>query len=252
MLTISFEGIVKGRDSTIRVTADGLLSAVDLVMVVTGKDRDHSGKMLRRLPERDFSSDNFIQRMLSTHGGCKTKLVTLHHAAKLVMVLPGKSSKRYQKQFADILIRYLDGDLSMCSEIANNNAMGRAESYRAFAQKVSDQVDETSVVPTQSWVYCASSAAFPGLVKIGKTEDLKARLSSANTFCAPSPFAFDAIVPTFDSKRDETLTHEHFNEFRRDGEFFEISAQSVREFFAAHIMPAYQRELAEIMQKFQS
>ena len=33
---MSFAEVVQGRDATVRVTPDGLLSAVDLVMVMTG------------------------------------------------------------------------------------------------------------------------------------------------------------------------------------------------------------------------
>lgn len=43
--TISFAEIVHGRDASVRVTEDNLLYAVDLAMVVTGKDRDHAGQV---------------------------------------------------------------------------------------------------------------------------------------------------------------------------------------------------------------
>ena len=46
--TISFVEIVKGRDASVRVTEDGLLYAVDLVMVMTGKDRDHASQVWKR------------------------------------------------------------------------------------------------------------------------------------------------------------------------------------------------------------
>jgi hypothetical protein len=43
--TLSFAELVQGRDSSVRVTADGLLYAVDLVMVMTGKDKNNSAQV---------------------------------------------------------------------------------------------------------------------------------------------------------------------------------------------------------------
>ena len=64
--SISFAEIVKGRDSTVRVTVDGLIYAVDLVMVVTGLSRDDAGKTLRRLSDDIFHSSNLTERQLSS------------------------------------------------------------------------------------------------------------------------------------------------------------------------------------------
>jgi hypothetical protein len=42
---ISFAEIVQGRDSSVRVTDDNLLYAVDLAMVGTGHSRDRAGQV---------------------------------------------------------------------------------------------------------------------------------------------------------------------------------------------------------------
>jgi hypothetical protein len=60
MQVLSFAEIIKGRDSSVRVTDDGMLYAVDLVMVMTGKDRNNAGRVLRDLPDELFQSANFI------------------------------------------------------------------------------------------------------------------------------------------------------------------------------------------------
>jgi hypothetical protein len=39
---LSFHEIVKGRKSDVRVTDDGLADVVDIIMVVTGKDCNHT------------------------------------------------------------------------------------------------------------------------------------------------------------------------------------------------------------------
>jgi hypothetical protein len=63
---ISFDEIVKGRDATVRVTDDGYLYAVDLVMVVTGKDKNNSALDIRRLSDDVFSAGNFIEKQTSS------------------------------------------------------------------------------------------------------------------------------------------------------------------------------------------
>ena len=116
----SFAEVVQGRDASVRVTDDGLLYAVDLVMVMSGKDRNNAGRDLRDLSDAVFQSTNFVERQLSNHGGHKTKLVSFENAIELIMVLPGKVAKETRKTFASIIQRYLAGDRSLITEIKTN------------------------------------------------------------------------------------------------------------------------------------
>jgi len=97
----------------------------------------------------------------------------------------------------------------------------------------------------QEWIYGMCSPAFPGKIKIGRTADLVTRLSNANVFCAPAPHVYVATVPTFNSVRDDAMIHEHFDEFRREGEFFEISVESLREYFSSRIFSRYKLTCTE-------
>jgi hypothetical protein len=56
------------------------------------------------------------------------------------------------------------------------------------------------------------------------------------------------VAPTFDDKRDEKLVHNHFAQFRRAGEFFEIPHQNVVHYFANTIMSRYQDEMHQFTQ----
>jgi hypothetical protein len=62
---MSFAEIVQGRDSNVRMTHDGLIYAVDLVMVVTGKNRNDSAKDIRNIDPLSFSDNKFVTRKLS-------------------------------------------------------------------------------------------------------------------------------------------------------------------------------------------
>ena len=120
----SFAEVVQGRDASVRVTEDGLLYAVDLVMVMSGKDRNNSGRDLRDLSDAVFQSTKFVDRQISNHGGHKTKLVSFENALELIMVLPGKVAKETRKAFASIIHRYLAGDKSLITEIQANAESG--------------------------------------------------------------------------------------------------------------------------------
>ena len=43
---ISFDELITGRDSSVRVTSDNLLYAVDLAMAGTGKSRNYAGQVI--------------------------------------------------------------------------------------------------------------------------------------------------------------------------------------------------------------
>ena len=118
--TLSFETVVKDRDATVRITDDNLIYAVDLVMVVTGKDANQSAEVLRRLSPDVYPQSKMLYRVLCAHNGAKTKLVSFKDALELIMVLPGKIAKETRAQFADVIHRYMAGDPSLAAEIEAN------------------------------------------------------------------------------------------------------------------------------------
>ncbi|MCF8135481.1 MAG: hypothetical protein K9J32_08355 [Synechococcus lacustris] len=63
---MSFAEIVQGRNSNVRMTHDGLIYAVDLVMVMTGLSRNASGMTLRRLEDTLFPLNKMSSRQLSS------------------------------------------------------------------------------------------------------------------------------------------------------------------------------------------
>jgi hypothetical protein len=77
---MSFAEVVTDRASDVEVTADGLIYAVKLVMVMTAKDGDHAGQALRNISHSLFDSRKFSERQMSTHGGAPTKLLSLQDA----------------------------------------------------------------------------------------------------------------------------------------------------------------------------
>jgi hypothetical protein len=255
-MLISFAQPRQVGDAYAKMTDDGLLFAVDLVIVVTGKDRNQAARDLRDLPEDIFKSTKIVKRRLNNQGGHCTKLVKFEDAIELIMALPGKRAKRIRKQFADIIARYLDGDRSMCTEVEKNNAMGKFMSYSKFANGVmqgfnAEEEQRANEMPRTCYIYGTKSAAYPGLIKIGKTGDLRARVMNLKTATAPAPHVIVAVAPTFDSDRDETFAKTFLSERRREGEFFEINEAETSAFFATYITAKYNIELAQHIARLQ-
>ena len=236
MACIDFSELVPGY--TVTICSPLHFDAVELNMALCKKSRDVAYKDLRRLGNDDFHSTKLIKLKLPGKGNNKTLSVHFSHAVELVMVLPGKASKVFRKKFADIIVRYLDGDITMCAEIKKNRDMGRSASYTNFIQDTMKQImeeeeqEQAGHLPKISYIYASKSAAFPGLIKIGKTQDVAQRLSQLNTGCAPAPHTVVAVATTFNKDKDEKEAHQHFAAFRREGEFFEVSELDVQTYFS--------------------
>ncbi len=101
---LSFAAIVQGRDSSVRVTDDGLGDIIDVVMVFTGKDCNHANACFRALNPSLF--DN--QKVVIRNG---RRYASLRDIITLIMVLPGKIAKEIRSQFAQIIENYIRENL---------------------------------------------------------------------------------------------------------------------------------------------
>ena len=141
---ITFEEVIEGRVSTVRVTEDKMIVANDLIMAITGFNRTDAAKTLARIPEEIFSHDNLSLRNLPGKGNSRTKVVSLQNAIQLVMVLPGKFAKELRSQFADVLTRYMAGDKSLICEIEANEESDSPIATLARASLEQDDVVENA------------------------------------------------------------------------------------------------------------
>jgi len=140
--------------------------------------------------------------------------------------------------------------MTLIEEIKTNKCIGAQAACESFITSTVNSVkrerEAITCMPKSSWIYGTQSDAFPGLIKIGRSKNVKARISSGNTFCAPDPHVVVAAAPTFDAIRDEYATHEHFSDFRVQGEFFRISESSLQAYFTHVLTPIYHKELNEL------
>ena len=184
---------------------------------------------------------------MSSRGGYPTKLLSFQYSIELIMILPGKVARESRIQFADVIKRFINGDESMYAELEQNKAQGVQKTCELLFKSVVGNKTKPSI-PHTRYIYATYSEAFKGQVKIGRATNVKARISSGNTMCAPKPHKIIAVAPTLDYKRDEAKAHNYFAAFRTFGEFFAISHLDAASFLADQIASLYHRELNAFMQ----
>jgi len=117
--TVSFDELKPGSTVQVLLEQPPLIFAVDIAMIVTGKDKNQAGAALRAIPDDRFRSTKFIERT-PPGGGRLTKLVTYEDALLLVMALGGKQATLLKTQFAKTLTRFFAGDSSLVQELWAN------------------------------------------------------------------------------------------------------------------------------------
>ena len=209
----------------------------------------------RLVSEESEFKDEIVPRVQRYHfpggRGAATPTMTVEGLLNLVNVMGNKVSQAFGMEVMDILARYLEGDPSLCTEIQANKTLGNAASYAKFTGKILKRVEKTKekeadATPIVSYVYATKSPAFPGMIKIGRTVNMDARLVALNTSCAPAPHVVVAMAPSLDNTRDERTAHQFFATKRKHGEFFEISEAEVQSYFVNHITNQFNLDMNQI------
>ena len=254
-LVISLDEIAP--NAYVRCTKDNekkcYMSIFDIIHVVCDKKNHYASNLWYRIThdkKKYFSELEITMHQFPGQRQKLTPVVTLEGAIELIMHLPGPTAATFRSTMAKIISRYLTGDLSLNEEIVKNQNMGESKSYSKFMhvveQKTKRRLNEMmEEIPSTSYIYATYTAAFPGLVKIGRSRDVKARLSSGNTFTAPAPHVLIAMAPTFDAIRDEKKAHDYFNHSRDKGEFFKITHEEAKTYLYSVIKASHDQELEE-------
>jgi hypothetical protein len=255
----SFEEVIAGFEARVAVIENvEYLSIRDFIMRFGKKSADTSNREWKKISQerKHELADDLRSYKFPGQGQTEQPVISFKGALKLIMWIEGRHAKNCRSAMAGILQRYCDGDQRLCEEVEENRRMGKRKSYEMFANNVIQNAEgkvakKDHEMPTANYVYATKSPAFPGLIKIGKTIDVAKRLSSLNTSCAPAPHVIVAVAPYFDNQRDEETAHTFFASARREGEFFELEDEVVKNYFATHITSQYNLELAQHIARVQ-
>ena len=145
-LMLCLQELTDGTVRRIRKTAEDppRVSVYDVLQVVTGCPAYNCNTRWKRLqesfPEVSTSSANF---KFSGKGQVATPVTDAKGIVEIIMVLPGRTAARVRKAAADVMVRYLGGDLSLVEEVAANRLrqedMEEDEPARVFGQTVESE-----------------------------------------------------------------------------------------------------------------
>ena len=104
------------------------VSIVDVAALITGKDKNQAAEDFRRLTTRypDVKAKCFDVKFRDSRGrrGQKETPVTdARGIVEIIMLLPGQQAARVRRTAAELLCRYLGGDLSLVNEVCRNRGM---------------------------------------------------------------------------------------------------------------------------------
>lgn len=85
--------------------------------------------------------------------------------------------------------------------------------------------------PKVSYVYAVHSASFPGVFKIGMTQNIKCRLSTLNCSMPIHPFLLVCRFVSMNPSHDEAEAHNFFAEYKLKKEHFTIPVWKLNEYF---------------------
>jgi hypothetical protein len=120
------------------------ISALDVAMAVTGKDNNQAARAIRDITAAHPEVKHFLFNFqFPGQGQRKTPVTDVRGIVEVVMLLPGKRAATARRQAAEILVRYMGGDVSLVGEIIRNratqDALAQADPQhpaRAFGQHV--------------------------------------------------------------------------------------------------------------------
>ncbi len=115
--TLQFSGIFQGRENEIRITPDNKISVFDFIKVVGGQSQPRKtwNDILDKYENEVVTFRNYFQFL--GQGQKPTPVINVHGMVKLLMWLPGETAKQFRSTSAEILVRYLGGDLTLIDEI---------------------------------------------------------------------------------------------------------------------------------------
>jgi hypothetical protein len=143
---LQFEGIFKGKESEIRITPDKRISVFDFIRVVGGQSNPQS--VWKRLVN-EYKKEIIAFCDYSQFGKTKkTPVINVQGMVKLLFWLPGEMAKQFRSKSAEVMIRYLGGDLSLINEIKqiDNHHVTNPNNV---AQIFREEVSENQIQPVQ-------------------------------------------------------------------------------------------------------
>jgi hypothetical protein len=151
---ISFDEIIKGVYSSVRVTDDGMIPVSDLVKLITQNNDSTTRKIISRIDPTFFNISKIIERKIQTKDGKErnTKCVRLEDAVDLIMILPGAAAKSIRTQMASKIKPLLHCSNASDANRSRNQTVN-SEPFDSRADQTRDDQDGFSEIVKSAFAY---------------------------------------------------------------------------------------------------
>ncbi len=112
------DGDFKGKETKLRITPDKQwVSAIDLIRVIGDQKNPHS-TWERIYNEHENEVLAFCENLkFKGRGQRETSVINAKGVVLLLMWIPGEKAAKFRSEAADVLVRYLGGDVTLINEI---------------------------------------------------------------------------------------------------------------------------------------
>jgi len=137
------------------------VSVIDVVEAITGQAKNNAGKTLDRIKESyPEVSPNWRNFRFPGRGQRDTRVADVRGIVEVIMLLPGHTAARIRRQAAELLCRWLGGDLAIIDEVC---------ALRGFQEQLAGQAPEDPRRIFGEAVEASSSASGPQLAQVLST-----------------------------------------------------------------------------------
>jgi hypothetical protein len=134
-----------GYDQKVRVTPDKkAVSIFDLIVVATGDPNPRTTwkRIQESYPEVVARCYNF---KFQGKGQRETPVANKEVVVEILLVLPGQKAAQFREGAAKILIRYLEGDLSLAEEIIERSPSENPDDFKRVAERAKARATNKSL-----------------------------------------------------------------------------------------------------------
>lgn len=229
---------------TMRQTNDKQTAVIDAICLFTGQTPHDAAQTLRRLLERHPELKSRMAHFKFPGRGQRDTIVTdLATLYEILMLLPGRMAAQSRRQAAQLMIRYLGGDLTLIAEVEENRKLQErlaAEDpnhpLRQFGVAVEATMDlePTEVIhpedsetdPKGDFLYGMRVPGEPTVLKVGRTHDITKR-ERALSCGQVQPFRATLVFPGAGPL--EKHVHRRLQGHQVQNEVFRITPQMLKD-----------------------
>jgi hypothetical protein len=229
----------------IRTRGDGEVSIIDAICLLTGMEPHDAAQTLRNLRNFNPVGSRISHCQFPGERQRPTPVTDLSTLYEILMLLPGKRAAECRRKAAQLMIRYLGGDMSLIQEVEKMHHIQQrlAEEapdhpLRAFGREVeadqSSGSEEPEIVhpepeevdPKGDYLYGMRVPGELGVLKVGRTIDVGRRERELSSGLVQT---FRTVIIFVGAGPIEKNVHKILRDQQVSNEIFRVNAEELKE-----------------------